>query len=552
MIELDSFASLLLADAVFLLSPWKPLLIWAPFIAWAWLVGTRLDPDARALRLDPTKWNLIHLVAAIVGLGVMLFAGVFYISWGIGLAVMVIPILVYWKIRNAEVPEERRFRLFAGKVKGQDQPKRPKRRRGQAATLIFDGPQGEFPVPDKDDELLDTYLQLEALLQPAFDQRASRIDIALGGGGLASAIVVNTVRSKQEPLNASDGGKVVNLLKRIAGLDQAETRRSQVSEFTVQSAGDRHDINLTITGSSKGQIVRLDIDQAASLLMSIDAIGLLPQQAAALAELIEPHNRHGIVLVTSPLGQGLTTTGLSLISQHDAYTSNLKVLETRTIKRLEGVDHVQWDPTNPDLDFATNLQSILRRDPDVVLSEIPNADTAQTAARAGRDGALQYLTMNADSAAVAIREWCRMVGDVDQATKPLRAVLCQRITRVLCPDCKQAYTPDDPKKYRLPEGTTLYKVGGQVQVRNRVEDCPTCGGSGHAGVTAIFEVIVIDEECRQILASGDLKAAMMQARRKKMLLLQEVGLQRAASGITSIEEVLRVLGGSSQTATART
>ncbi|MDP7087785.1 MAG: hypothetical protein QF360_09195, partial [Phycisphaerales bacterium] len=142
-------------------------------------------------------------------------------------------------------------------------------------------------------------------------------------------------------------------------------------------------------------------------------------------------------------------------------------------------------------------------------------------------------------------EWCRLVGEVDQATKPLRAVLCQRLARVLCPDCKQAYTPDDPKKFRLPEGTTLYKASGQVQVRNRVEDCPTCLGDGYTGVTGIFEVFVIDEECRQILASGDLKAAMMQARRNKMLLLQEVGLQRAATGITSIEEILRILGGNS-------
>jgi type II secretory ATPase GspE/PulE/Tfp pilus assembly ATPase PilB-like protein len=543
----------LLADAVFLLSPWKPLLIWAPFVAWAWLVGTRLDPDARDLRLDPTRWNLLHLGAAVVGLGVMLFAGTFYISWFIGLAVMLIPILIYWKVRNAEVPDERRFGLFGGKASGEDKPKRVRRRRGQAASLIFVGPEGEFPVPDKDDELLDTYLQLEALLQPAIEKRASRIDMALGSGGLASVIVVQTIRSKQEPIGASDGGKVVNLLKRIVGLDQGETRRHQTGEFTLNTAEGGHAITLTITGSTKGQIVRLDIDQAASILMPIDAIGLLPNQQTALSDLIEPQNRHGIVLVTSPHGQGLSTTGLSLITQHDAYTSNLKVLEHRTIRRLEGVDHVQWDPTNPDLDYATSLQSILRRDPDVVLAELPNPDTAQVAARAGRDGALQYLTFNADSTAMAIREWCRMVGDVDQATKPLRAVLCQRLTRVLCPDCKQAYTPDDPKKFRLPEGTTLYKASGQVQVRNRVEDCPTCGASGYTGVTAIFEVFAIDEECRQILASGDLKAAMMQARRKKMLLLQEVGLQRAASGITSIEEVLRILGGASpKPAAART
>jgi len=541
----------LLADAVFLLSPWKPLLIWASFVAWAWLVGTRLDPDARALRLDATKWDLIHLITAIISLGVMLFAGMFYISWFLGLVVMLIPILVYWKVRNGSVAEERRFKLFAGKPTDDEdvKTKQSKRRKKQGATLVFDGPEGEFPIPDKNDELFDTYLQLEALIQPALEKRAARIDIALGSGGLASAIVANTIRIKQDALGAKEGSQVVNLLKQIAGLDLSETRRHQTSEFTLSTPESRHTVTVTITGSTKGQVVRLDIDQADSLLMPIDAIGLLPDQLAEIVKFVEPHNRHGIVLITSPQGQGLTTTGFSLISQHDAYTSNLKILEHRTIKRIEGVDHVEWASSNPDLDFATNLQSILRRDPDVVLAEMPNPDTAQVAARAGRDGVLQYLTFNADSAAVAIREWCRLVGEVDQATKPLRAVLCQRLARVLCPDCKQAYTPDDPKKFRLPEGTTLYKASGQVQVRNRVEDCPTCLGDGYTGVTGIFEVFVIDEECRQILASGDLKAAMMQARRNKMLLLQEVGLQRAATGITSIEEILRVLGGNSGKAT---
>jgi general secretion pathway protein E len=437
--------------------------------------------------------------------------------------------------------------LFAGKsADGDDaKKKRPKRRRGQDATLVFDCAAGEFPIPDKDSDLLDPYLLLETILKPAIEKHASRIDIALGSGGLASAIVVNTVRTKQDPLDASEGAQAVNLLKTIAGLDLGETRRHQTSEFDLIAPGSRHTITVTVTGSTKGQIVRLDIDQAKSLMIPIDAIGLLPDQRTVLSEFVQPHNRHGIVLITSPQGQGLTTTGFSLITQHDAYTSNLKVLEHRTIKRLEGVDHVEWDPSNPDLNFSTSLQSILRRDPDVVLAEVPDPETAQVAARAGRDGALQYLTFNADSAAGAIRDWCRLVGDVDQATKPLRAVLCQRLTRVLCPDCKQPYTPDDPKKFRLPEGTTLYKAGGQVQVRNRVEDCPTCEGAGYNGVTAIFEVLAVDEECRQILASGDLKAAMMQARRKKMLLLQEVGLQRAAAGITSIEEILRILGGSS-------
>ena len=536
--------------AVFLLSPWKPMLIWGTFLAWAWLVGSRIDPDARNLRLDPVRWNLINIGAAIVGFGVMLFAGIFYISWVAGTAVLLAPILVYWKTRNKAVPESRQYKLFQKGTSGPQAKKRRKRGKAKDATLVFHGADGEFPVPEDEDPQLDTYLQLDGILNPAVLKGSTRVDLALGSSGLASAFTVHSVRETQEPMPASDGANIVNMIKQIAGMDLAETRKTQYGSFTMVTPTNRHKVTVTVTGSSKGQFVRLDIDEADRIVMPIEMLGLQPRQRERLNAFLDPQNRHGIILITAPKGQGLSTTAISLLQQHDAYTSNLKILERRTLKQLEGVDHVQWDPSNPNLDFATSLQSILRRDPDVVLTEALDADTVQTACKAGRDGALQYMVFNADSTAAAIRAWCQLAGDVELATKPLRAVVCQRLVRVLCPDCRQPYTPADPAKLGFPEGTTLYKASGQVQVKNRVEDCPSCHGTGYSGVTALFEVFPVDEECRQVLTSGDLKAAMVHARRNKMLLLQEVGLQRAASGITSVEEVSRVLGGGGRSRSA--
>ena len=543
-----------LADSsAMLLSPWKPLIIWGTFVAWAWLIGTRIDSDARQLQLDPTKWNIINLLMGLVGLGAMLFAGMFYIFWPVGVVIMLLPILVYWRVRNKEVTEDKKFRLFSSSTDESGSKKKRRRAKSGSATMVFQGPSGELPIPGKDEaELLEIYLSVESILQPAILKGSTRIDMALGSSGLASALVTHTIRNKQEPIDPKTGAKIVAFLKQTAGLDVSDNRRAQSGNFTLTAAASRHIVTVTATGSSKGQFLRLDIDEAARIVLPLDAVGFMPQQREILSSLKEPHNRHGIVLLSSPQGQGLTTTGLSILNQHDAYTCNIKVLERRTVRSMEGVDHIQWDPSNPDLDYATNLQSILRRDPDIVLAEVTDPETAQTAARAGRDGALQYLQLNGDSAAAVIREWCRLVGDVDQATKPLRAVLCQRLVRVLCPDCRQSYSPANPQKMGLKEGTTLYRASGQVQVRNRVEDCPTCTGSGYSGATGIFEVFPVDEECRQILASGDLKAALMQARRNKMLLLQEVGLHRAASGITSIEEVSRVLGGGQSAKPAKT
>jgi type II secretory ATPase GspE/PulE/Tfp pilus assembly ATPase PilB-like protein len=149
--------------------------------------------------------------------------------------------------------------------------------------------------------------------------------------------------------------------------------------------------------------------------------------------------------------------------------------------------------------------------------------------------------IRADSAATGIREWVRNVGDVPSAAKGLQAIISQRLVRVLCHQCRQAVHPADPKQLGLAEGAVIYRASGEIEVKNRVEPCPSCKGTGYNGVTGIFELMTVTVDIQRLLASGDLKGAMAQARRNRMLLLQETGLRRVAEGITSLEEVQRVL-----------
>jgi type II secretory ATPase GspE/PulE/Tfp pilus assembly ATPase PilB-like protein len=267
--------------------------------------------------------------------------------------------------------------------------------------------------------------------------------------------------------------------------------------------------------------------------------------AWGLAGLAEVHDRHGIVLVAAPPGHGLTTTLYSLLARHDPYTANIKALEREVQLEIDGVDHVQWDPTNPDVDYATNLQSILRRDPDVVMvSFIKDADTARVAVDPGMQGPLLYIPQRCGSITEQIREWVKQVGDIKKATRALRAVINQRLLRTLCPNCRQAYqpTPEQLKKLSLPASkvSQLFRAGGQVQVKGKIESCPICGGSGYFGQTGIFEVLAVDEEARRLLSKGDLKAVLAHARRNKMIYLQEAALAKVAAGETTIEEVVRV------------
>ncbi|MCP4815740.1 MAG: Flp pilus assembly complex ATPase component, partial [Planctomycetaceae bacterium] len=120
-------------------------------------------------------------------------------------------------------------------------------------------------------------------------------------------------------------------------------------------------------GAFRRGSLRFDFNRAQQVRIPYDALGLLQQQREILDPLIPDHNRHGIVLICAPPGQGLTTTGYALLSCHDSYTSNVRSLEMETEAILEGTVQQVWDPTNPQVDYARTLQSMLRRDPDVIL-----------------------------------------------------------------------------------------------------------------------------------------------------------------------------------------
>jgi type II secretory ATPase GspE/PulE/Tfp pilus assembly ATPase PilB-like protein len=292
--------------------------------------------------------------------------------------------------------------------------------------------------------------------------------------------------------------------------------------------------------------MRLVFNRAKQVMHPIDNLGLLPAQLEAIRTFQQSPERHGVFLFGAPAGHGLTTTGYSLIGRHDAYTSNVKTLEREVQARHDGVDHVQWDPGNPDVDYATHLQSILRRDPDIVLiAELTEPEPARIAAEPGMQGPLIYVPQRAATLADQVRDWVKLVGDVKRAVKALRAVMNQRLLRTLCPNCRQPYEPsaEQLRRLSLPADRVkqLFQKNGQVLVKNKIEACPVCGGTGYFGQIGVFQLMIVSEEIRTMLVAGDLKGAMAAARRNKMIYLQEAAMRKVVEGTTTIDEVVRVL-----------
>jgi type II secretory ATPase GspE/PulE/Tfp pilus assembly ATPase PilB-like protein len=533
------------ASVAILVSWWKALLILLPFIAWARLVSSHLEKDARYFHLPWLTWNAIHLAAGAVALVVMLLVPIFWIGWPLGVLVLVGPVLAYWKIRNAAVPESRRFYLTTDSFSSALQARRQAKASRDAAIQFIDANGAERRVPLKDEPLFASHMLAEDLIGPAIAARAGRIEVAISPKGCAVAQIIDGVRYRRDGLAVESAIRLIDYLKDVAGLDVEDRRRQQAGNFRLRSPAGSSQVHIDTAGSSNTQVMRLDFDRHQRLNKPFDGLGLLEPQMEALRGIVQPQDRHGIVLVAAPAGQGLSTSMYSLVARHDAFTSNIKSLERDIEVDLDGVDQMRWDPANPDIDYATQLQSILRRDPDVVMiAEIHDHETARVASEPGMQGPLMYIPQRAASIPEQFRLWVKQVGDVKQAIKPLRVVMNQRLLRTLCPQCRQAYQPsaEQLRKLGIPGGRVkeLYRPSGKIQVKNKIEDCPVCGGTGYLGQTGIFEVMVVDEEARKLIIGNDLKAALAHARRSKMIYMQEAAMMKVVSGETSIDEVVRV------------
>lgn len=542
----------LLAEQVtaFLISPYKPLLMFLTFLPWAWLVADRLDKDAAYFHFKRTQWNAVHLAAGVAALVAMLFIPIFWISWPVGIILLLGPILVYWRHRNANVPEAERFHLSAESLSARMERRRQSRA-DRNAVLQFTGPGGELrEVPQSENPAYGMHMLVEDLLAPALDARAEIVEINVSKNGAQPMQVVDGIRYKREPMSAEAGMQAIDYIKRMAGLDVEDRRRRQSAKFGMRGPNGTSELNVTTAGSSSGVVLKLEFNRARRLNKPFDELGMLPSQAEALRFLLEPADRHGVVLIGAPTGQGLSTSCYAFLRRHDAYTSNIKSLEREVELRIDGVDHVQWDANAPEADYATALQSMLRRDPDVVMSSyVKDAETARVIAEQGLEGPLIYVPQRADSIVEQIREWTRVVGDVKKATRSLQAVINQRLLRRLCPNCRQGFQPtaEQVKKLGLPSGKVqqLHRASGKVQVKNKIENCPVCGGSGYIGQVGVYEVLTLDREARKLLAAGDLKAVLANARRNKMIYMQEAALSKVVSGDTTLEEVARVIASGS-------
>ncbi|MGX5079606.1 type II secretion system ATPase GspE [Enterobacter mori] len=324
---------------------------------------------------------------------------------------------------------------------------------------------------------------------------------------------------------------LISRIKVMAKLDIAEKRLPQDGRISLSIAGRNIDVRVSTLPASHGERVVLRILDKNSLDLSLEKTGM----NAALCQrfndqLLLPH---GIILVTGPTGSGKSTTLYAALRALYRPEKNILTIEDPVEYQLEGIGQTQVN-ARVDMTFARGLRAILRQDPDVVMiGEIRDSETAQIAVQASLTGHLVLSTLHTNSALGAIERLRDMGVEPFLLSNALTAVLAQRLVRKLCNACKQSWRPDSATlaavRLELPATAFLYQATG----------CEICNHSGYRGRTGIHELIVIDEQLRSAISKGLSEQATQSLLPTRVSLMQD-GINKALSGITSLEEILRV------------
>jgi general secretion pathway protein E len=321
---------------------------------------------------------------------------------------------------------------------------------------------------------------------------------------------------------------LISRVKIMSGLNIAEKRLPQDGRLRVIVAGRDVDIRVSIIPTFFGERVVLRLLDKQRGVISLANIGLSERDVTAMERLLSRSS--GIILVTGPTGSGKTTTLYAALNRVNSPEKNIITIEDPVEYQLKGVGQIQVNP-KIDLTFAHGLRSILRQDPDIIMvGEIRDAETAEIAMQASLTGHLVLSTLHTNDAATAVTRLVDMGIEPFMVASSLSAVMAQRLVRVICPHCREGYSPE--REYagiKLPP--TLFRGRG----------CEKCFNLGTIGRMGIYEFLLIDSEiCSMIIKQAPAGVIKEYAVSRGMRTLREDGLAKAAAGITTIEEVLRV------------
>ncbi len=326
---------------------------------------------------------------------------------------------------------------------------------------------------------------------------------------------------------------IVSRIKILAKMDISEKRLPQDGKFSMVLEAEKYDLRVSSLPTSNGEKIVIRILRVSYSSMKIEELGFSSYNTKRLLGLL--NRPHGIILVTGPTGSGKSTTLVAALNYLNNEKVNILTVEDPIEYKIDGASQVQVKP-EIGLDFSNILRTFLRQDPDIIMiGEIRDPETAKVAIEAALTGHLVLTTIHTNNAVGAVNRLVDIGMEPFLVASALIGVISQRLVRVLCNNCK--YEIDLPENYKndiksMYENAKFYKAKG----------CGSCRYTGYSGRTTIGEVLIVNDEMRQAIINRESEEKYLNiAKLSGMRTIYEDGLEKVAKGVTSLEEILRIV-----------
>ncbi len=524
---------------------WLPMfilqcLLWIVILDW-------IGRDSERLDLRHRFWCTLVAAVGAAGMALILLVHIAFVFTSI-LGLVAVMAIYVWK-RNLSLPSEQQVftrahlnymargiyaRLHLRGSKGAVIQSRSGHEDTTTVELLRkDGTSLEKLTSSRSTSGSEAVVSIKELVESAILSRATDIHLEPKENELQARFRIDGILHNVPSYAAELASPMISCVKVLSDMDIAEKRKPLDGSFMGRLSGRTLDFRVATAPSVHGETMAIRILDRDAGLIRLEKLGLLSDHIELARKIIQ--FPHGMLIVSGPTGAGKSTTLYAMLSEIDAYQKNIITIEDPIEYRL---DNVTQQPINPKagVTFASALRSILRQDPDVIMvGEIRDAETARVACQAAMTGHFVFTTLHANDSVTSLFRLLDLGVEPYFIASSLSAVLAQRLCRVLCPACKEAYVPEPAffKSIGLPPGKEiqLYKSVG----------CEECQGTGYRGRIGIFELLDVTDPIKDLLRSNPgVQVITAEAKKSGFRKLHEDGLAKVIKGQTSVKELLRV------------
>lgn len=523
------------------------------FLCWV-KIGDWINQDVQRLELDHNLWNGSYFFSFVAAFILFLVIPVFLVGYLLVCLATVVPALIYVSHRNGKVGIEDRvltplhFKKILGRLSGKK--------------VVVPVSPDDLPPPIRFDPVVKTqqeknlrliparqhpaYQSVREFLAGALDRRGEAIDLTVTPGGTTLRYMIDGVWVNMPPVPPEEALGMVEVLKVLCGLNPQDRTGRQMGKLNLRY----YDVELGLTFASQGvtggERVLIQFVEKKSRFRKLEDLGLRPKLQETLKNLL--NSPQGIIVFSAPPGHGLTTTVTCAILSGDRFSREWISIEDeqKTYEVIENVQpHIVTAQERQNLDQF--LDKVFHLEPNVVVyRDVPNGKVLQRLAEETENNRLVITTVRAKDCCDALLKLMALQPVAKAFPEKVIGVVNQRVLRRLCDKCRQPYPPPPELLQRLgiPPGRIQAFFRPHVPSPEEREVCEQCQGLGYFGRTAVFEVLVVNDNLRRVLArQPDYATLRKAARAAGMATLQEEGVVLLAQGITSYEELARVLQG---------